>query len=372
MQTNPPALIIDENFSSGWISNNPLPDRYASAPHQNVLLQLYGFASGNVAVQAATDGAWGVRTPTIPVDPAEGEAWYELSVPETSIRGLNARFANHTAPVFIHLETSAERDTTLVYPVGGSPNRYFLPQVEGVRGIRVFSSAPFIIHEIAAYSQALKEYVTLDLGEAKEVSWVRSRHFNGVGNVLGSYLEVGQDSTDMRRVATLNPSAIHYETIRFDSTLSIRYVRVVHEIVDENFKKASVQELTVYDAFGAFGPPPQAKSQKHSFSDLFGINTVWAWGTNRIPSLQSPDEGAQKFIRAGSNARNYHNLHWDTADPDEIPSYTRGDVRVLRGWTQWLREYADWKQKGFTVNVTYTFDRFHESAWDTPFASAAA
>ncbi|MGY6560340.1 MAG: T9SS type A sorting domain-containing protein [Nitritalea sp.] len=372
LQTNAPDLIIDEDFSSSWISSNPLPDRYASANHQNVLLHLFGFASGNVPVQAATDGAWGIRTATIPVDSQAGLAWYELSVPETSIRGLNARFANHTAPIFIRLNTADARDTTLVYPVGGSPNRHFMPQLAGVTDIRITSAAPFIIHEIAAYSQPLREYVTLDLGELKEVSWVRSRHFNGVGNVLGSYLEVGQDSTDMRQVATLNPSAIHYESIRFDSALSIRYVRVVHEIVDENFKKASVQELTVYDAFGAFGPPPQAKRQQHSFSDLLGINTVWAWGTNRIPSLQGPEEGAQKFIRAGRNARNYHNLHWDTADPDETPSYTRGDVRVLRGWTQWLREYADWQEKGFTVNATYTFDRFQETAWNTPYASAAA
>lgn len=369
MSQSQASNVLDNDFSSAWLSNNPLPDRYVNNPNQNILLGRNAHASNGVSLIQATDGNLGNFTPTI--QPVSGEAWVRLPFTSVPIHRFSMRlgtnFQENVTVVFRHQGQALK---TIVYAKGSSGHQRFVVEEPMVDEIYLTSTAAFVIQELAAYSAPLEEFVTVDLGEVKNVGWIRARYWNGTNNSVAAALYAGETLEQLVKIQDLNPTRLNFEDIVLPQPIAARFVRISHSLVDENFKRASVQELMVFDEFGSFGPKPVAKPQQHSFGDLFGINTVWAWGTNKVPNLQGPNEGAQKFVRAGSQARNYHNIHWDTTDPDIIPDYTPGIYQVRNQWTQWHREYADWKRKGFTVDVTYTFDRFREDAWNTPYESA--
>ncbi|WP_375586085.1 discoidin domain-containing protein [Cyclobacterium xiamenense] len=372
-EQNQAERVLDNDFSTAWVSSNPLPDGYVSNPRQNRLLGRNGEASNGVPVDRATDGSLGNSTPDI--QPAEGEslAWYRLVLPAMPIHRLGLRLAsNFTETVSIRLSRSDGSEISRTYAVGSSGHQRFIIESDQVVEIFLSSPAAFRIQEIAAYSEPLTEYLTLDLGETKPVSWIRSRHWNGRGTARAARLLLGNSLDSLVAVTDLDPNLLDFQTIQLPRPVPARYVRVEVTLADENYKKASIQEITVYDEYGVYGPAPAARPQDRSFGELFGLNTVWAWGTKKVPNLQGPDEGAQKFIRAASQARNYHNIHWDTPDPDQIPSYDPDNLQVHLKWTQWEQEYSDWKRKGFTVDATYTFDRFRESDWDRPYESAEA
>ncbi|WP_162340167.1 T9SS type A sorting domain-containing protein [Cyclobacterium salsum] len=370
---NQASRVLDNDFSTAWVSDNPLPDRYVSNPLQNVLLHLAGEASGAIPVEKATDGLLGNSTPTIPIPEGENLAWYRLSVPSLPIHRLGLRISNNfSEPISIRLTTANGERKELSYPVGTSGHQRFTVELDQVTEVYLSSPSAFSIQEIAAYSQPLTEHLTMDLGEKKQVSWIRTRQWNGAGTAISATLLLGNHPDSLVGVKDLDPSILDFQTIQLPEPIPARYLRMEIQLADENYKKATIQEITVYDEYGNYGPPPAPEPQDRSFGELFGLNTVWAWGTKKVPNLQGPDEGAQKFIRAASQARNYHNIHWDTPDPDQIPSYDPDNLQVHLKWTQWEQEYSDWKNKGFSVDATYTFDRFRESDWDSPYESGEA
>ncbi|WP_209332201.1 T9SS type A sorting domain-containing protein [Lunatimonas salinarum] len=367
-----PLAILDNNFATSWVSDNPLPDRYLANPDQNVLLGRTGIASNSVSVTNATDGVLGNFTPLIQ-GTLTAPAYYRLELEAVPIRRLNLRVGSGlSSPLTIQVSNAQGQIHEFSHPAWTNANLRHVVEMDSVTEILVTGWAAFAIQEIGAYSKPLTEHVTVDLGEIRQVSWIRTRHWNGSNNSLRARLLAGPSLEELTLLEELDPTRLDQQQVYLESPISARFVRVEHDLVDQDFKKATVQEITVYDRFGTYGPPPQPKPQQRSFAELFGLNTVWAWGTNKIPSLQGSDEGAQKFIRAASQARNYHNIHWDTTDPDIVPSYSPDNLNVHMQWTQWHREYRDWKDKGFEVDVTYTFDRFSESDWSSPYESAWA
>lgn len=368
-----PSQVIDNDFSTSWVSDNPLPDRYVSNPKQNILLGTLGSSSNQANMGNATDGSLGNMTPTIQAGAGESVAWYSLSIPDSPIHRLGLRLAaNFSHDVQIQVISTTGQVKNLSYPVGTSGHLRFVVEMDDVNQLFLSSAGNFSIQEIAAYSHPLTEHVTVDLGEVKPISWIRTRHWNGNNNSLSAQLLVGATLEDFTEVETLDPSRLDYQNIILKAPIMGRYIRIAHQLVDENFKKATVQEITVFDEFGNYGPAPAPKPQDRSFGELFGVNTVWAWGTNKVPNMQGPTEGANKFNRVASQARNYHNIHWDTEDPDVAPNYDPENLQVRYVWSQYKQDYSDWQNKGFTVDATYTFDRFPESAWNTPYASAYA
>lgn len=365
---NAPEAIMDENNATAWLSTNPLPDGYVSNSRQNIFLHEIGIAGNGANMANATDGNLGNSTPSLTL--MDGEATYSLNLTPIRIHRLGLRLVNnHLEPVniqVINLQGDTLRTTYTTTTVG---HVRFQIEMDEVTAVSLSSSAPFSIQEIAAYSAPLSEFVTLDLNEIKPVSRIAAKQWNGNNTAISSKLWVGPTLDSLSLLAELDPTSLDIHNIELPEGNRTRFIRLEQQLVDINYKKATVQELTVYDKFGNYGPPPAPKPQASSFGKLFGVNTVWAWGTKKVPNLQGPDEGAQKFIRAASQARNYHNIHWDTADPDITPSYGGENPVVLRPWTQWTREYKDWIDKGFEVDATFTFDRFLESVWDHPFSS---
>lgn len=365
---NAPEAAKDDNNATAWLSANPLPDAYVSNERQNIFLNKVGVASNGAAMENATDGSLGNRTPSL--TPIDGEAGFTLDLAPVTIHRLGLRLVNnHTEPVYIQVINQLGDTLQTTYSTSEAGHIRFPIEMEEVIKVSLTSSAAFSIQEIAAYSEPLSEYITMDLGEIKPVSWIAAKQWNGNNTAISSKLWVGPDLDSLTLLAELDPNSLDIHNIELPEDNRTRYIRLEQQLVDINYKKATVQELTVYDQFGNYGPPPAPKPQNSSFGKLFGVNTVWAWGTKKVPNLQGPDEGAQKFIRAANQARNYHNIHWDTEDPDITPSYGGENPDVLRPWTQWTREYKDWIDKGFEVDATFTFDRFLESVWDQPFSS---
>ncbi|WP_158858025.1 T9SS type A sorting domain-containing protein [Lunatibacter salilacus] len=368
-----PERVIDNDFSTSWVSDNPLPDRYVSNPMQNILLGTLGSSSNQASMGNATDGSLGNMTPIIQPAAGESVAWYSLSIPASRIHRLGLRIAaNFSHDVQIQVISTTGQVKNLSYPVGTSGHQRFVVELDDVNQLYLSSAGNFSIQEMAAYSHPLTEHVTVDLGEVKPITWIRTRHWNGNNNSVAAQLLVGATLEDFTEVETLDPSRLDFQNIILSAPINGRYIRIAHQLVDENFKKATVQEITVFDEFGNYGPAPTPKPQERSFGELFGVNTVWAWGTNKVPNMQGPTEGANKFNRVASQARNYHNIHWDTEDPDIAPNYDPANLQVRYVWTQYRQDYSDWQNKGFTVDATFTFDRFPESAWNTPYASAYA
>lgn len=365
---NAPEVVIDDNNATAWLSANPLPDAYVSNERQNIFLNKLGLASNGAIMENATDGSLGNSTPSI--TPINGEAGFTLDLAPITIHRLGLRLVNnHTEPISIQVINQLGDTLRTSYTTSDAGHIRFPIEMKEVTKVSLTSTAAFSIQEIAAYSAPLSEYITLDLGETKPVSWIAAKQWNGNNTAISSKLWVGPDLDSLTLLAELDPNSLDIHNIELPENSRTRYVRLEQQLEDINYKKATVQELTVYDQFGNYGPPPAPKPQNSSFGKLFGVNTVWAWGTKKVPNLQGPDEGAQKFIRAANQARNYHNIHWDTADPDITPSYGGENPNVLRPWTQWTREYQDWIDKGFEVDATFTFDRFLESVWDQPFSS---
>ena len=365
---NAPEAILDDNNATAWLSSNPLPDGYVSNERQNILLNKNGIAGNGANMLNATDGLLGNTTP--PITPLLGEATYNLTLAPVRIHRLGLRLGyNHPDTVNIQLINLQGDTLRRSYTPTNAGHMRFQIEMDEVTEISLSSTAPFTIQEIAAYSEPLSEFVTLDLGEIKPVSRVATKQWNGNNTAITSKLWAGPSLDSLILLTELDPNSLDIHNIELPEGNQTRFIRLEQQLVDINYKKATVQELTVYDKFGDYGPPPVAKPQASSFGKLFGVNTVWAWGTKKIPNLQGPDEGAQKFIRATNQARNYHNIHWDTADPDIIPTYSGENPVVLRPWTQWTREYQDWIDKGFEVDATFTFDRFPEAIWDEPFSS---
>jgi hypothetical protein len=365
---NPPEAILDDDNATAWLSSNPLPDGYVNNERQNILLNKNGIAGNGADMTNATDGLLGNSTPAIL--PVLGEATFNLALAPVRIHRLGLRLGyNQSDTVNIRLINQQGDTLRRTYAPTDSGHLRFGIEMNEVTAISLSSTAPFFIQEIAAYSEPLSEFVTLDLGETKSVSRVATKQWNGNNTAITSKLWAGPSLDSLNLLAELDPNSLDIHNVELPEGNQTRFIRLEQQLVDINYKKATVQELTVYDEFGDYGPPPVAKPQIWNFGKLFGVNTVWAWGSKKIPSLQGPDEGAQKFIRATNQARNYHNIHWDTADPDIIPTYGGENPAVLKPWTQWSREYQDWINKGFEVDATFTFDRFPESVWDEPFSS---
>jgi len=80
-EQNQASMVLDNDFSTAWVSDNPPPDRYVSNPLQNILLGLTGEASDRIPVEKATDGLLGNSTPAIQIPEGENIAWCRLTVP---------------------------------------------------------------------------------------------------------------------------------------------------------------------------------------------------------------------------------------------------------------------------------------------------
>lgn len=173
-------------------------------------------------------------------------------------------------------------------------------------------------------------------------------------------------------VATLDPNALSMVTTRLSTPMNLRYLRVRHQVQEEDWAKVYVWEIQAYDQYGPYGPPPTPAVNPHSMAELLGVDGIWGWGTNQYSDDLGSDRGPQLYTRVAASARNYHNMSWDVTDPDHVPDYdamAAGHGTEAQWWLNWDREYGAWVQAGLPVDASIQFikDVFPPEVWDDPY-----
>ena len=142
-----------------------------------------------------------------------------------------------------------------------------------------------------------------------------------------------------KNAAVYEPAITHDVDIEMTPAQPMVAVRVVFFAQREGTghvgsMTAVLYECSVWDKHGPHGPLPAPQTQSPSIfpnpiptlRQLLGVNGIWGWGTGAYSDLSERhkrNERATQMSSAFSHARNYHNWHWDVADPDTRPKFHR-------------------------------------------------
>ncbi len=250
--------------------------------------------------------------------------------------------------------------------------RYAAP-TEAVAAVLLTATSGFTVTEVGAYRGPCLEWATVDLGLARPVGVVRSRHWAG-GKGLSSALYGSLDGLAWTLLADLDPEALGAVETRLPADPELRYLKVEHEVSPEDYAKVYVWELDAWDHDGETGPMPSFSGAVAPLSEMIGVNGIWGWGTSGYSDSLPPGEGPERYTAVAPHARNYHNLGWDITDPDHVPAYedmaTSGTE--AQWWLDWDREYDDWAAAGLdvTASVQFTARDAPAASWDDPYTAA--
>ncbi|HXH18187.1 MAG TPA: discoidin domain-containing protein [Chitinophagales bacterium] len=369
------AEVIDHNENTNWQSDAPLPNGFLSKAEQNVFLNICSSgkckSSGNAHHAETTDG----NLKTSAHITGNAGAWFEINLLfSSSFRSFSVKCAV-TAPLYL-FAYQANNDSTIISKLSEADN-YKLKRMEvklsSVKKIKLFSSGSFQLFEIAAISQPLKEYVTVDLGAAKTIGWIETKHWAG-GKAAESELLGSTDNIRWFPIARLDPKAVNILTTRLKNPVTAKYLRVQHTLVDEDYAKVFVWEVNVWDAFGPYGQMPAAKKSSSTVAEIIGVNGLWGWGYGICSDHLMEGQGPGKFSKVATHARSYHNWHWDVTDPDNIPDYsqmTDSGTQALN-WLNWDREYSAWRKAGLKVTASIQFEqkKMPQIIWNNPYQCA--
>lgn len=374
------ALAIDGNNNTAWQSGggNPvLPVGYISRPDLNILLGLGATAqyssSGTVAAAKTTDGDLNTAAP---VNLSSGSAWvrYSFAAP-VSLRTLTVK-CGLTASVNIiayHQNGDSTLIGTLVAPADNFAIKKFTPLLSNVTALRMVSAAQLSVFEVAAMSGYPTEYLIVDLGQTRQVGFIETRHWSD-GNARSTAIYLSNDFINWTLAGSTNPDALLSIITRPPTPVNARYVKIEHTLHEVDYAKGYVWEVKIYDKNGPFGPFPAARPHTSSVRDILGINGIWGWGHNMFTNSIPLGQGASRFNQIATHARNYHNMHWDVDDPDDIPDYANMPFGLAVWWLDWDREYLAWNNYGLKVQASIQFNEWIPQTrmikWDDPYGAA--
>ena len=372
-QTLEDARDKDENTQ--WLSESPFPNNYYTRADQNNFYHLAGSngstssASNFAAITDLNGGS------SADVSVLGGAAWVALDFSQ----GETVEFINIKARADADLKIygwQSSSDSTLLGTYSTSNNysfqKYSMPG-DSVWRISVVSTQGFDLFELAGITQNPKEWVDVDFGSAKEIGTIVTRHRSSGDHVEAIALYTSTDGQNWTHLEDLIPDALGVVSTRVDPSITAQYVRVEYTMTLQDYKKASLWEIDVYDEHGKFGEAPTAAASTVSVRELLGINTIWGWGHNQYSDLLGDGEGASLHQSHSSYARYYHNMDWDVSDPDTIVDYQameNGQGTQALWWLDWNREYEPVVDTGLTLFNSIQFDKIDPLAWDSPYQSA--
>lgn len=236
------------------------------------------------------------------------------------------------------------------------------------------SDDPFGLFELAGLRSQPYEFVAFDFGTPKDIRQIWSRHMSG-NNVQKSFIELSSDGSKWNAVAEINPQTVPFLPTVLDKSYRARFLRIRYELSMEDYGKALLWEIKVFDKNGPFGPPPVFRSNHKKLGDRMGINGIWGWGYNTYSDNIPKESGPELYRKVASKARNYHELLWDISAPGIPADYqkmVRGEGTQASWWLNWDREYSFWKNNGISPTATIQFknETVPESVWTKPFEQA--
>ncbi|WP_417599746.1 T9SS type A sorting domain-containing protein [Owenweeksia hongkongensis] len=366
------ANSIDGDENSIWESKSPLPSSFISDGNQNLLLGLQPSTSSSPSnIVKLTDGS------------NSGSASFAINSNGKSHVRVNLLTSTKVSLITFKANVGAAGvDVTIFEPNGDSSvigqftsasnygyEKFYTTKI--VAAIKLSSTESFSVTELGAVGPSLFEDLDIDLGSTQSIGWIYLRAYSS--SSADSIVVFGStnQSTWTKAVTTDNNL---YFTIPYQvkPNIQARYVKVRTYMKLEDYKRAAVGEIKVFDENGIYGALPAANPAIRPLKDMIGINGIWGWGTSDYSDLATNNKTTNLYSRVGTHARNYHEMEWDVADPDITPVYTGMPGSLNKSWLDWDREYQTWKNDGLVVqtSIQFTTSWLPENLWNNPYQAA--
>ena len=355
------SAAIDGKPQTKWEAKNPLPQHYISDARQNIFLKWANdlHISKDDARQAV-----------------DGELNNNVAIPEKSIRftfakpidiSLLSLKAKGKADIRLTIRDKNGNDLkTLSYKTDDSYKvKKYNISIHEAYSIQLNAEESFLLFEISALSGRPQSEFLIDLGRGRPVGWIDTRHFAGE-HVQSIELLVSLNRNNWEKKGQLNPKALKRITTRFEEQ-NVRYIKLRYHYDFEDYAKAFLWEIAVYNSYGPFGPVPAFRPPRQPLKNTLGINTFWGWGHKKHVAELPPGKGPERFSSFMRHARYYHNLDWDVTDPDKIPDYSSMPGSLRQTWLDWDKEYEPVWDLGYSIQTTLQIPpAFKPEVWDNP------
>lgn len=363
-------FITDGDVQTYWESTSLLPANYITRSDLNLFLNIkkYSLYPNAGALRNAFDGITSSKSRV-----ADGVIQIKFDKPVQLF--LLSLKLNTSDTVWITITGSNNK---LHYEYLQSEN-YSLRSIDllackNISSIKLNCKKPFEVFEIAGLSSLPKEELIIDLGSVQTIGWINSRHYNGAG-VKSISVSVSNNKITWKEITLLNPLVTAFIPILISPEIKAQYIKLVFVLNPNAYQKAKLLEFEVYDRFGPFGKPQPPNMAKKTYSQSFGINSIWGWGYNVYSDLLSSETGPELFNKVALLARNYHNINWDINKPTDNPGFgnmSRGNGTAALYWLNWDREYEIWKDAGFQIDACIMFNNngFSDSLWHNTYNEA--
>ncbi len=362
--------IIDGNLQTFWESTNLLPTNYTTRSDLNIFLDKDNFNIDN-HIGNLGNIFDGITSSKSLVD--DGILEILFNKPEHLF--LLSIKLNTTDTVWVSISGNGKELLNKYLPSENYTLRSIdLQDYNNVSSIKLYCKQSFEVFEIAGLSELPTEEVIFDLKKLETVGWIGSRHYNGDGVISISVL-ASKNKESWNEIATLNPLATAYIPQLISPEVVTRYIKIKFVLSPRIYQKAKLIEFDLYDKYGPYGKPLPIQIAKKTYSQSFGINTIWGWGYNVYSDQLTNKTGPWLFNRVALLARNYHNINWDITRPDENPGFNnmqKGNGTAAKSWLNWDREYEIWKSSGFNIDACIMFNNqnFPDTLWHNTFNEA--
>lgn len=369
-----PHFAIDGKLHSYWESENPLPDKYISDNSLNVF-----YKSGPNKAASELDKVFDADLNTAVLIKKEADrtkATYvfqlkkPLVLPYISVKAA----MEHSLRINITYVDNSTQNFDIKTENSYQLNVLLPEKTIAIDSISLSSASSFQLFELAAMADFPEVSFVLDLGVQKRLGQCYSRHYNGE-NIQAISLQFSNNGSDWTTITNLNPAALHLLPTVLKTPVNARFVRVNFTLGWQEYGKAALWELKLYDEFGPYGPPIDFKVLKQPLNERLGLNMVWGWGQHVYSDEIQNGKGWQQYQAIFKKLRIYHNLLWDIKAPGASANYDQmllGQGTAANWWLNWEREYGFLKQKGFDLSTTLMFknETIPVSLWTNPAADA--
>ena len=346
--------LIDGDLTTGWESDFPFPTRYIAKANQNVFLNGVLFtdisASEDLDIKNTTDANLFSR-----IGFTGNDNWIRYTLPDSQyIELLSFRIEapNGNVEVKIKNENGIVTDFATFTSEDTALKRL---EYQGIISeIEIISAFPFELIEIAGITTPIYEDIIIDLGKEREIGWL----YPAIGSLVPSLEASFSNDNILFEEALFLESKIIFEfPYKVNLSKHYRYVRLRFEIENRDFAKAKMIEMSIYDKGGIYGKMPEDKySNGKPLKEIMGINGIWGWGQGLTSAFDTnPDLGISLYSKVATHGRNYHDMVWDTNDPDNTPDYSNKGTMNAGGWLDWDTEYQVWKKGNLPVQATLQF-----------------
>ncbi len=372
--SNPISLVTDGIESTGWRSDAAFPSNFMSRKDRNLMLQS-AMISSVIRSNGGTLKYWndGDQKTGDQIKNTLGERWLKVhfNLPQY-IHLISMKASNKLANVeiigYLSNGDSVKLDTY------STLDHYSVKRVlvdKKLTGLKLKSNQDFLLFELAALDMPMYEDVLVDFGSAKEVGWIYT-NFRNSQWIDSTLFEVSNDLKNWTTVA--KPDHQYYFELAFKAKprLNARYGRLRIFVKEQDYARAELSELTIRDLNGLNGPMPTPKQATRPLKDLMGINGIRGWGHGGSSNTLDTNQGPHQYNRVATYGRNYHNMSWDTRDPDHTPDYNKMPGSLRFTWLNWDDEYDTWNQANLGVQVSLQFLNISQpqKIWDNPWQAA--